>query len=71
MTKFIGSEGVIDMGWSGFTIQHNLLPKAPGIGGYDALDTYPAAMQDELLKAYSQRYSKEDEKRPTKATHNF
>ncbi|HYJ38230.1 MAG TPA: Gfo/Idh/MocA family oxidoreductase [Chitinophagaceae bacterium] len=71
MTKFIGSEGVIDMGWSGFTIQHNLLPKAPGIGGYDALDTYPAAMQEELLKAYSQRYSKEDEKRPTKPPITF
>ena len=66
MTRFIGSEGVIDMSGNGFTINHNLLPKAPGIGGYDALDTYPAVMQDELLKAYGQKYTDEDKKRPVK-----
>ena len=66
MTRFIGSEGVIDMSGNGFTINHNLLPKAPGIGGYDALDTYPVAMQDELMKAYGQKYTEDDKKRPTK-----
>src|ERR1700730_6469032 len=58
ITRFIGSEGVIDMGGNGFTINHQLMSKAPGIGGWDALETYPKAMQDELLKQYNQRYSK-------------
>ena len=66
VTRFIGSEGVIDMGWSGFTVTHNLMPKAPGIGGYDALDTYPTIMQEDLLQAYNQKYTEDDKKRPTK-----
>jgi predicted dehydrogenase len=65
-TRFIGSEGVIDMMGNGFTITHHLMPKAPGIGGYDALDTYPKEMQDELMQAFSARYTKEYQVVPTK-----
>jgi len=54
--KFIGSEGVLEMGYNGFTIRHRKMPAAPGIGGWDALTTYPQAMQDELMKQYDQRY---------------
>ena len=61
-TKFIGSEGVIDMGWGGFQVRHHKMSKAPGIGGWDALSTYPKSMQDELTKNYNQRYSAEDQK---------
>jgi predicted dehydrogenase len=61
-TKFIGSEGVLDMGYEGFTISHHKMSKAPGIGGWDALTTYPKAMQEELLKTYNQRYSPDDQK---------
>jgi predicted dehydrogenase len=60
-TKFIGSEGVMDMGYNGFTISHHKMAKAHGIGGWDSLDTYPKVMQEELLKAYNQKYSKEDQ----------
>jgi predicted dehydrogenase len=59
--KFIGSEGVMDMSGDGFTIRHHKMSKAPGIGGWDSLVTYPKAMQEELLKAYNQKYSKEDQ----------
>ena len=38
------------------------MAKAHGIGGWDSLDTYPKAMQDELLKAYNQKYSAEDQR---------
>jgi predicted dehydrogenase len=60
--KFMGSEGVLDMGNNGFTIRHHKMSAAPGIGGWDALATYPQAMQDELIKRYNQRYSPEDRK---------
>jgi predicted dehydrogenase len=70
-TRFIGSEGVIDMAGNGFTINHHLMPKAPGIGGYDALDTYPQAMQQELLNAYNQKYTKEDQVAPDKPPINY
>jgi predicted dehydrogenase len=54
--RFIGSEGVLEMGYNGFTIRHHRMPEAPGIGGWDALTTYPKAMQDQLTGAYDQKY---------------
>jgi predicted dehydrogenase len=60
--KFIGSEGVLDMGYGGFTISHRKMAKEHGIGGWDSFDTYPKAMQDELMTAYNQKYSADDKK---------
>jgi predicted dehydrogenase len=65
--RLYGTEGMIEMEGNGFTVTHSLLPKAPGIGGYDALNTYPTAMQEELKKQYSGRWTKDDDKRPEKA----
>jgi len=70
-TKFIGSEGTIDVGWNGITVNHSLMSKAPGIGGWDSLDTYPKAMQETLKQQYDQKYSAEDKKRPTKPPINY
>ena len=63
-TRITGSEGSLDMGWDGFTITRNKMPKAPGIGGWDSLDTYPKEMQQKLLDAYNKKYSKEDQATP-------
>ncbi|MFT3751055.1 MAG: Gfo/Idh/MocA family oxidoreductase [Agriterribacter sp.] len=59
-TKLIGDEGVMELK-NGLTVSHDILPKAPGIGGWDALDTYPKAMQESLVNAYNQKYSKQDQ----------
>lgn len=64
ITRFIGSEGVMEMLDNGFTLTRSIMTKAPGIGGWDALHTYPQAMQDELLKNYNARYTAEEQKRP-------
>jgi predicted dehydrogenase len=66
VTRFVGSEGVIDMLDNGFRITHSIMSKAPGIGGWDAFDTYPEAMQKELLKEYNSKYTPEEQKRPVK-----
>lgn len=71
MTRFIGSEGAMEMGWNGLNLTHSLMAKAPGIGGWDSLDTYPAAMQETLKKQYDEKYSAEDKKRPTKPPIRF
>jgi len=55
--KFYGTEGMIDFGWNEFTITRNKFTKAPNMGGWDALDTYPAAMQQQLVAAYQKKYS--------------
>ncbi|MGE5421253.1 MAG: Gfo/Idh/MocA family protein, partial [Chloroflexota bacterium] len=64
MTRFIGNEGVMEMLDNGFKVTHSIMSKAPGIGGWDAFDTYPKAMQQELLKQYNQKYTEEQKKRP-------
>ncbi len=71
VTKFIGTEGVLDVGYNGFTISHSLMPKAPGIGGWDSLFTYPKEMQDEIMKQYNSKYSSEDKKDPKKDAINY
>lgn len=69
--KMVGEEGTIEIKGSGLTVHHSIMPKAPGIGGYDALFTYPKLMQDSLLTAYNQKYTAEDKKRITKADIDF
>ncbi len=66
-TRITGSEGFIDMGWDGFTIKRNKMSKAPGIGGWDSLSTYPMEMQNKLMAQYNQKYSKEDQQTPVLA----
>lgn len=61
-TRITGTEGSIDLGWNGFTLKKSIMPKAPGIGGWDSLNTYPKAMQQKLLDAYNAKYTKEDGK---------
>lgn len=62
--KFYGTEGVIDFGWNDFTIRRNKFSKAPNIGGWDALDTYPAAMQEEILAQYNKKFTTEEKTAP-------
>ncbi len=64
--RFIGSEGVLEKGWDGLKVSHSIMPKATGIGGWDALSTYPQAMQDKLNEQYNQKWSKEDQEKPVK-----
>jgi hypothetical protein len=65
LIRLIGDEGAMELG-DGLTITHDLLPKAPGIGGWDALTTYPEQMQEALLQAYNEKYSKQDKEQPEK-----
>ncbi|MEO6455515.1 MAG: Gfo/Idh/MocA family oxidoreductase [Ginsengibacter sp.] len=69
--KIVGEEGVMEIRGNGLTVHHSIMPKAPGIGGYDAVFTYPKAMQDTLMTNYNQKYTEEDKKRKTKADIDF
>ncbi|HEY1021016.1 MAG TPA: Gfo/Idh/MocA family oxidoreductase, partial [Flavisolibacter sp.] len=64
--KLVGEEGVMDLRGNSLTIKHNLMPKAPGIGGWDALATYPAAMQEAIRNEYNKKFSEADRKAPVK-----
>lgn len=69
--KFIGDEGTIDLRGGGLKVTHSIMPKAPGIGGWDAINTYPKAMQDSLMTAYNNKYTEADKKRTAKADIEF
>ena len=69
--KLVGEEGVMELKGSNVSVHHSIMPKAPGFGGYDAVFTYPKAMQDALAQAYNQKYSEDDKKRPTKPDVDF
>jgi predicted dehydrogenase len=71
LTRFIGSEGAIEMLDNGFNLSHSIMSKAPGIGGWDAFHTYPAAMQEELMKQYNQKYTQDEQKRPVVEPVNY
>lgn len=64
LTRYIGSEGALEMRGNGFSLTHSIMPKAPGIGGWDAIYSYPQSMQDELMKKYNEKYSEKDQQRP-------
>ena len=64
--RFVGDEGTIDINGQGLTVHHSIMAKAPGIGGWDALTTYPKAMQENLLKRYNEKYTSEQKKREKK-----
>lgn len=64
--RFIGSEGVLEKGWDGLKVSHSIMAKAPGIGGWDALGTYPQEMQDKLKQQYDAKWTAEDQKKPVK-----
>ena len=55
-TRLIGTEGVIELGWSNFKVKHFKRPIAPEFGGYDSVDSYPKAMQEELQKQYDAKF---------------
>ncbi|MEO8766581.1 MAG: Gfo/Idh/MocA family oxidoreductase [Ginsengibacter sp.] len=70
--RFIGDEGVMNLGSSDVSVQYNLLPKAPGMAdGWDAITTYPIEMQKSLLEDYNNKYSKEEREAPVKDSISF
>jgi predicted dehydrogenase len=64
--RFIGDQGTINIGGDGLTVHHSIMSEAPGIGGWDALFTYPKEMQEKLKDDYKNKYTAEQRKRPAK-----
>lgn len=63
-TRYIGSEGAIDFGWNGFVLSKSKMPEAPGYGGWDSFETYPEAMQKQIVEEYNKRWTKAQQQRP-------
>lgn len=63
-TRYIGSEGAIDFRGEGFVLSKSKMPEAPGYGGWDSFDTYPEAMQKQIVEEYNTRWTKAQQQRP-------
>ena len=66
VTRFIGSEGVMDVKGNTISIKHSLMPEAPGFGGYDSVFTFSKSMQDEMTKEYNEKWTESQRKRRVK-----
>jgi predicted dehydrogenase len=56
LTRIVGTEGVIEMGWNDFTVKHFKRPLANGYGGYDSYESFSAAQKIEYKKWYDAKY---------------
>ncbi len=61
-TRFIGTEGVIEIKNGSFKIKHFKRAKAPSMGGYDSLESFPAEMQASMLADYNLKYTVDEKK---------
>ncbi len=60
--KFVGTEGIIELGHNSMKVKSFKRPKAPEFGGYDSVNTFSAAQQEESSKAFKAMYSDDDRK---------
>lgn len=65
--RFIGEEGIMEVSGNSVTINHSIMPEAPGIGGWDSLATFPESMQKELLDQHRHKYSEKQKTRQVKS----
>ena len=66
MTRFVGSEGVIEVMDNEVRVTHHYMPEAPGFDGYDSVFTFSKAMQDEMRKDYAAKWTADQRKAKTK-----
>ncbi len=56
MTRLVGTDGVIELGWNQVTLRRNKVPTRPGYGGWDTLETFSEAQQKEYIEWYNKKY---------------
>jgi len=54
--RLVGSEGVLEIGFSGLKLMRSKMPEAPGYGGWDTFGTFTEEMQTQFVTEYEQKY---------------
>jgi predicted dehydrogenase len=54
--RLIGTDGVMDLGWSHVKVTPHKVEKEPGYGGWDSFDTFSESQQKEYEKWYKAKY---------------
>lgn len=56
MTRLVGTDGVIEVGWGAVTLRRSKVPTQPGYGGWDTFDTFSEAQQKDFMNWYQSEY---------------
>ena len=56
LLRFVGTDGVITLGWNSVKVQRNKTPKHPGYGGWDSFSTFTIAQQKEYEQWYKAKF---------------
>ncbi|SDM25263.1 Predicted dehydrogenase [Catalinimonas alkaloidigena] len=56
LTRLVGSEGEIQIGWGNLTVRRDKLPKAPGYGGWDIYNVFTDAQKKAFVEDYHKKY---------------
>ena len=56
MNRLVGTEGVLEVGWSDLTLRRSKMDPNPGFGGWDTYETFTAAQQKDYEKWYNAKY---------------
>ncbi len=56
MNRLVGTEGVIEIGWSSVVLRQSKVDPYPGYGGWDTFETFTAAQQKDYEKWYNAKY---------------
>ncbi len=66
LTRFVGSEGTIEVEGNDITVKHSIMPEAPGFGGYDSVFTFSKSLQTEMQQEYNAKWTEAQKKKPKK-----
>jgi predicted dehydrogenase len=66
LTRFVGSEGTIEVEGDDIIVKHSIMPEAPGFGGYDSVFTFAKKMQTEMEQEYNSTWTDAQKRQPTK-----
>jgi predicted dehydrogenase len=56
MNRLVGTEGVMEIGWSDLTIRKSIMDPYPGYGGWDTYNTFTEAQQKDYEKWYNEKH---------------
>jgi hypothetical protein len=54
--RLVGTEGTLTFSGQSLTLRRTPFSARPGYGGYDSLETFPKAVQDEFVKQYDLKF---------------
>ena len=59
LMKLVGTEGTMELGWTGLKIKKNKISKVPGYGGWDSFRTFTKKQQADYVEWYKAQHPKQ------------